>query len=85
MEGRHAALTRAGAAAQGCIVIEFIYPCAFWAVAAFRTADPHRVQNFKRMPDDDPATLDDEGLQARLAALEAEVAALRGERAEALR
>ena len=179
MEGRHAALTWTWAAAQGCVVIEFIYPCAFWAVAAFRTADPQRVQNFndlawlpffgivstaiiqmvtlgyltlrdkrsepiyprwfaylqfwcaagvvpaafvlvfhsgplawngilaywvglsvggiwfvattvmtaraiKRMPDDDPALLDDDGLQARLAAVEAEVASLRAEHAAAV-
>jgi hypothetical protein len=172
IEGRHAALTWTWIAAQGCIVIEFIYPCAFWAVAAFRTGSPLRVQSFddlawlpffgivstgiiqmvllgwltlrdkrptpiyprwfayiqfwcaigvmpaalvlcfhsgpfawngilaywlgltvasiwvvtttvmtaraiKAMPDDDPRTLDEEGLAARLAALEAEVAALR--------
>jgi hypothetical protein len=179
IEGRHAVLTWTWIAAQGCIVIEFIYPCAFWAVAAFRTGDPTRVQNFddlawlpffgivstaiiqmialgwltlrdkredpiyprwfaylqfwcaigvipaalvlafhsgpfawngilaywlgltiafvwlaattvmtaraiKRMPDDDPAALDDDDLQARFTALEAEVASLRAERSEVL-
>ena len=176
IEGRHSVMTWAWAAAQGCVVIEFIYPCAFWAVAAFRTSDPARVQNFndlawlpffgivstaviqmillgwltlrdrrpepiyprwfayvqfwcavgvlpaslvlcfhsgpfawngilaywvgltvgfvwflvttvmtaraiRAMPDDDPAALDEDGLPERFAALEAEVASLRAERA----
>jgi hypothetical protein len=33
-------------AAQGCVVIEFVYPCAFWLVAAFRPEDANRVQTF---------------------------------------
>src|SRR5206468_7592267 len=46
IEGRHGTLVWAWIAAQACIVIEFIYPCAFWAVAAFRLDDPSRVQAF---------------------------------------
>jgi hypothetical protein len=46
MEGRHAPITWAWIAAQGCIVIEFIYPCAIWAAAAFRTGSPTRIQEF---------------------------------------
>ncbi len=46
MEGPRAPLTWAWAAAQGCVVIEFVYPCAFWLVAAFRPDDASRVQTF---------------------------------------
>jgi len=46
IEGRNGPLVWAWIAAQGCLVIEFIYPCAFWCVAAFRTDDPARVQMF---------------------------------------
>ncbi|WP_236977260.1 MULTISPECIES: hypothetical protein [Mycobacterium] len=46
VEGSRAPLTWAWAAAQGCVVIEFVYPCAFWLVAAFRPDDASRVQTF---------------------------------------
>lgn len=46
MEGRRAPLTWAWIAAQGCVVIEFVYPCTFWLVAAFRPDDASRVQTF---------------------------------------
>jgi hypothetical protein len=46
MEGPRAPLTWAWVAAQGCVVIEFVYPCAFWLVAAFRPEDASRVQTF---------------------------------------
>jgi len=41
-----APLTWAWIAAQGCVVIEFVYPCTFWLVAAFRPEDAPRVQTF---------------------------------------
>jgi hypothetical protein len=46
MEGDRAPLTWAWVAAQGCVVIEFVYPCTFWLVAAFRPDDAARVQTF---------------------------------------
>ena len=46
MEGPRAPLTWAWVAAQGCVVIEFVYPCTFWLVAAFRPEDASRVQTF---------------------------------------
>ncbi len=36
VEGRHCALVYAWIVAQACLTIEFVYPCMFWAVAAFR-------------------------------------------------
>ncbi|HEX9832292.1 MAG TPA: hypothetical protein VGA66_04250 [Mycobacterium sp.] len=44
IEGSRAPLTWAWIAAQGCVVIEFVYPCTFWLVAAFRIEDETRVQ-----------------------------------------
>lgn len=49
IEGRRAPLTWAWIAAQGCVVIEFVYPCSFWLVAAFRPEDASRVQTFNDM------------------------------------
>ena len=49
LEGPRAPLTWAWIAAQGCVVIEFVYPCAFWLVAAFRPDDVSRVQTFNDM------------------------------------
>ena len=46
IEGARAPLAWAWVAAQGCVVIEFVYPCTFWLVAAFRTDYPTRVQTF---------------------------------------
>ncbi|MCX2930046.1 hypothetical protein ORI20_07165 [Mycobacterium sp. CVI_P3] len=46
IEGHRAPLTWAWIAAQGCVVIEFVYPCTFWLVAAFRTEDEARVRTF---------------------------------------
>lgn len=46
IEGANGPLLWAWIAAQACIVIEFIYPCAFWCVAAFRPEDAERVQMF---------------------------------------
>lgn len=46
IDGRGGALVWAWIAAQACIVIEFIYPCAFWCVAAFRPEDAARVRDF---------------------------------------
>lgn len=46
VEGPRAPLAWAWAAAQGCVVIEFVYPCAFWLMAAFRPDDAGRVQTF---------------------------------------
>jgi hypothetical protein len=46
IEGSRAPLTWAWIAAQGCVVIEFVYPCTFWLVAAFRIEDETRVQTF---------------------------------------
>jgi hypothetical protein len=46
IDARGGALVWAFIAAQACIVIEFIYPCAFWCVAAFRPEDAARVQSF---------------------------------------
>ena len=46
MEGPRAPLMWAWVAAQGCVVIEFVYPCAFWLVGAFRPDDVSRVQTF---------------------------------------
>jgi hypothetical protein len=46
IEGARAPLTWAWVAAQGCVVIEFVYPCAFWLNAAFRPDDAVRVQTF---------------------------------------
>lgn len=42
-------MTWAWAAAQGCVVIEFLYPCAFWLNAAFRPEDAERVRTFHDM------------------------------------
>jgi hypothetical protein len=39
LEGPRTPLTWAWIAAQGCVVIEFVYPCTFWLVAAFRPED----------------------------------------------
>jgi hypothetical protein len=36
VEGGHSPLVYAWIVAQACLTIEFIYPCMFWAVAAFR-------------------------------------------------
>lgn len=46
IEGARAPLVWAWVAAQGCVVIEFVYPCTFWLVAAFRPDDAARVQTF---------------------------------------
>ncbi|BBY80208.1 hypothetical protein H7I53_15585 [Mycolicibacterium pulveris] len=46
IEGSRAPLVWAWIAAQGCVVIEFVYPCTFWLVAAFRTEDSSRVLTF---------------------------------------
>jgi hypothetical protein len=46
IEGARAPLVWGWAAAQGCVVIEFLYPCTFWLVAAFRPEDAVRVQTF---------------------------------------
>ncbi|WP_293045101.1 hypothetical protein [Mycobacterium sp.] len=46
VEGPRAPLAWAWAAAQGCVVIEFVYPCAFWLMAAFRPDNASRVQTF---------------------------------------
>jgi hypothetical protein len=46
IDAARGALLWAWIAAQACIVIEFIYPCAFWCVAAFRLGDPSRIQSF---------------------------------------
>jgi len=46
IDSRGGALVWAWIAAQGAILIEFIYPCAFWCVAAFRLGDPTRIQSF---------------------------------------
>lgn len=47
IEGGHTALVYAWIVAQACLTIEFIYPCAFWAVAAFRPEQaPERIQAF---------------------------------------
>ncbi|MDB5968368.1 MAG: hypothetical protein JWQ90_818 [Hydrocarboniphaga sp.] len=46
IEGPRAPLMWAWVAAQGCVVIEFVYPCTFWLVAAFRPDDATRVQTF---------------------------------------
>jgi hypothetical protein len=46
MEGPRAPLMWAWIAAQGCVVIEFVYPCTFWLVAAFRLEVASRVQAF---------------------------------------
>jgi hypothetical protein len=39
IEGGHSPLVYAWIVAQACLTIEFIYPCMFWAVAAFRPDD----------------------------------------------
>jgi hypothetical protein len=49
IEGARAPLTWAWIAAQACVVIEFIYPCAFWLVAAFRPEDASRVRSEHRV------------------------------------
>lgn len=46
IEGPRAPLMWGWVAAQGCVVIEFVYPCTFWLVAAFRPEDAARVQTF---------------------------------------
>lgn len=46
LEGPRAPMTWAWIAAQGCVVIEFVYPCVFWLTAAFRPEDATRVQTF---------------------------------------
>jgi hypothetical protein len=46
IEGQRAPLVWGWIAAQGCVVIEFVYPCTFWLVAAFRPEDAPRVQTF---------------------------------------
>jgi hypothetical protein len=46
IEGPRAPLTWAWVAAQGCVVIEFLYPCTFWLVAAYRPETASRVQTF---------------------------------------
>jgi len=46
IEGPRSPLTWAWIAAQGCVVIEFVYPCAFWLVAAYRPETASRVQTF---------------------------------------
>ncbi|MFE3001692.1 hypothetical protein ACFXG4_42770 [Nocardia sp. NPDC059246] len=47
IEGRFSPLTYSWFAAQGCIVIEFIYPSMFWAVAAFRPdSAPELIRQF---------------------------------------
>jgi hypothetical protein len=46
IEGSRAPLMWAWVAAQGCVVIEFVYPCTFWLVAAFRPDDVSRVHTF---------------------------------------
>lgn len=46
VEGPRAPLVWGWVAAQGCVVIEFLYPCTFWLVAAFRPEDALRVQTF---------------------------------------
>jgi hypothetical protein len=46
IEGPRAPLTWAWIAAQGCVVIEFVYPCTFWLMAAFRPEDDSRTKTF---------------------------------------
>lgn len=46
VEGPRSPLVWGWAAAQGCIVIEVVYPCTFWLIAAFRPEDATRVQTF---------------------------------------
>lgn len=46
IEGSRAPLTWGWIAAQGCVFIEFAYPCAFWLNAAFRPENADRVQTF---------------------------------------
>jgi hypothetical protein len=46
IEGSRSPLQWGWIAAQGCIVIEFVYPCCFWLAAAFRPEDAARVQAF---------------------------------------
>ena len=46
IEGARSPLVWGWIAAQGCVVIEFVYPCTFWLVAAFRPEDATRVQTF---------------------------------------
>lgn len=46
IEGPNSPITWAWAAAQGCVVIEFLYPCVFWLMAAFRPDDAEHVRNF---------------------------------------
>lgn len=50
IEGRFSPFVYAQIAATACLVIEFIYPCAWWALAAFRpTDDPEIIQRFNDM------------------------------------
>ena len=45
IEGRFSPLVYAQIAAAACLAIEFIYPCAWWGLAAFRpTDDPEIIQ-----------------------------------------
>jgi hypothetical protein len=46
VEGPRSPLVWSWVAAQGCVFIEFVYPCTFWLVAAFRPEDASRVQTF---------------------------------------
>jgi hypothetical protein len=47
IEGRFAPLSVAWIIAQACLTIEFIYPCMFWAVAAFRPEESaERIRQF---------------------------------------
>ena len=50
IEGRFSPFVYAWIAGTACLVIEFIYPCAWWALAAFRpTGDPELIQRFNDM------------------------------------
>lgn len=44
IDGRRSVWLWAWVMAQACLVIEFMYPCAFWGVAAFRPENAFRVQ-----------------------------------------
>ncbi|MUL65929.1 hypothetical protein BOO86_15745 [Mycobacterium sp. CBMA 234] len=46
VEGPRSPLVWTWVAAQGCVFIEFVYPCTFWLMAAFRPEDATRVQTF---------------------------------------
>jgi hypothetical protein len=50
IEGGWSPFVYAWIAGTACIAIEFIYPCVWWALAAFRpTADPEMIQRFNDM------------------------------------